>query len=132
SPVSVPPGTTSYYSPSTVPKNAPVGTYTLTVTVTYNGASPSGQSQFKVKAPCPVIQGSGDNSGHCYVAVTVTAPSGAIGASTYTQVYKPTVASGDLESVAQLTVFNNTPLAGTTFDIEVGWMVAPHQKWVGK
>jgi len=78
--------------------------------------------------PCPVIQGSSENSGHCEVMVSVTAPSGTIGASSYIEVYKPTVATGDLESVAQLTVFN----AGITFDIEVGWIVAPNQQWVGK
>src|SRR2546430_6125710 len=33
--VPVPPGTTSYYYPTTVPSTAPPGTYTLTVTVTY-------------------------------------------------------------------------------------------------
>ena len=45
---SVPPGTPSYYSPSTVPTNSPIGKYTLTVTVTYNSASSSGKSQFTV------------------------------------------------------------------------------------
>lgn len=78
--------------------------------------------------PCPLL----GKYGHCYVAVNVTAPSGTIGASAYIEVDKPTVATGDLESIAQLTVFNKTLLAGTTFDIEEGWVVAPQQNWVGK
>jgi hypothetical protein len=120
----VAPGTNGFYSPSTVPTNAPEGTYTLTVTVTYNGASSSGKSQFTVKMPCPVIS----NYRHCDVVVNVTAPSGTIGASAYIEVYKPPVATGDLESIAQLALWNNT----VTFDIEEGWMVAPYQQWVGK
>jgi hypothetical protein len=76
---------------------------------------------------CTVI----GNYGHCYVAVNVTAPSGTIGASAYIEVYKPTVATGDLESVTQLAVWNKKAGVGTTFDIEVGWLVSPLQKWVG-
>ncbi len=45
---SVATGTPTFYSPSTVPTGAPLGTYTLKVTVTYNGVSSSGQSQFTV------------------------------------------------------------------------------------
>lgn len=44
-PGAVPPGQPVFYSPSTVPSNAPVGTYTLTVSVTY-GVGSSGQSVF--------------------------------------------------------------------------------------
>ena len=47
-PGNVAPGTESFYSPSTVPTNAPGGNYRLTATVTYNGVSSGGSSQFKV------------------------------------------------------------------------------------
>jgi len=45
------------------------------------------------------------------------------------QIFKPTVAPGDLESVAQLTVLGCDILCYRKFDIEVGWIVAPNFYW---
>ena len=39
------------YSPSTIPKDAPAGTYTLTVTLTFNGKTTTQSSTFTVVAP---------------------------------------------------------------------------------
>jgi len=69
---------------------------------------------------------------HYYVAETANAPSGAFGASAYMDIWHPFVntATGDIESLAQIAVFNGSPtLFGITYtkDIEVGWVVAPGQ-----
>ena len=49
--MSVPPGFSGYYSPSTIPNDAPPGTYTLRITVTTQGQSSSKISQFAVRSP---------------------------------------------------------------------------------
>jgi hypothetical protein len=46
--VPVPPGFSGYYSPSTVPNDAPPGTYTIQVTVTTHGQSSTKMGQFTV------------------------------------------------------------------------------------
>jgi hypothetical protein len=56
-------GSPSFYTPSTIPVNAPAGTYTLTVTVTYNGKSSSKQSQFTVQAK-PTVSITADPNAH--------------------------------------------------------------------
>jgi hypothetical protein len=46
--IPVPPGFSGYYSPSSIPNDAPQGTYTLHVTVTTQGHSSTKMSQFAV------------------------------------------------------------------------------------
>ncbi len=62
------------------------------------------------------------------VAVNVTAPSGTIGASTYMDIWHPTVYPGDQESLAQIAVIQTQLYQGRPTlwrDIEEGWLVDP-------
>jgi uncharacterized repeat protein (TIGR01451 family) len=47
-PASVVPGTSAFYSPSTIPSTAPAAQYTLIVVVNYNGMGTQGKSTFTV------------------------------------------------------------------------------------
>jgi hypothetical protein len=105
------------------------------LSVSLSWVVPTASAKSLASSPCPVIQGSGDTSGHCYVSLDVTAPAGGsnLGASASMQIFKPTVAPGDLESVSQMTIFGCWPSCSKltpSFDIEVGWIVDPAFPWI--
>ncbi len=113
-------------------------TLVVLLSVSLLGALPVQAKSNAILGPCG---GSGIGIGkfnfshtHCAVAFTVAAPSGTttIGASTYMEVWDPTVVgptvSNNDYSIAQVAIFNGSPdNYGATYtkDIEVGWIVDP-------
>ncbi len=70
---------------------------------------------------------------HCYVTLDDIAPSGSnLGISADMEIFTPTVASGDLESLDQMVIFGcpSSCAQSEPFDIEVGWIVDPRLPWM--
>ena len=100
------------------------------LSVSFSSLAPPAWAKSPTTSPC--VKYDSDPYLHCYVSIDDIAPSGSnLGISANMEIFTPTVASGDLESLDQMVIFGcpSSCTQSEPFDIEVGWIVAPNQTW---